>query len=121
MNLVVDRKKNDKWRVCINFIDLNKTYPKDSFPLPRINQLVDSAAGHEWMSFLDAYPSYHHIPLFGPDQDFITTMGLYYYKVMPFGLKNAKATYQKFVFAFKFPICGLYPLHMFSSPSMHSA
>ena len=90
-NPVVVRKKNEKWRVCIDFTDLNKACPKDNFPLPRIDQLVDSAAGHERMSFLDAYSGYHQIPLFGPDQEctaFITTMGLYCYKVMPFGLKN---------------------------------
>ena len=61
---------------------------------------MDSAAGHERMSFLDAYSGYHQIPLFGPDQEnttFITTMGLYCYKVMPFGLKNAGASFQRTV------------------------
>lgn len=95
-NPVVVSKSNGKWRVCIDFTDLNKAYPKDSFPLPKIDQLVDATAAHERMSFLNAYSRYHQIPLYAPDQDksaFITTVGLYYYKVMPFGLKNAGATY----------------------------
>lgn len=78
-NLVVVRKHNGKWRVCVDFNDLNRACPKDSFPLPRINQLVDSAAGHERMSFLDAYSGYHQIPLFSPDQEntaFITSLSL---------------------------------------------
>ena len=94
------KKKNGKWRVCVDFTDLNKACPKDSFPMPKIDQLVDSAAGHERMSFLDAYSGYHQIPLFGLDQEataFVTTLGLYCYKVMPFGLKNAGATYQRLV------------------------
>ncbi|XP_028055939.1 uncharacterized protein LOC114260081 [Camellia sinensis] len=70
------------------------------FPLPCIDQLVDSTAGHERMSFLDAYSGYHQISLFGPDQEkttFITPRGTYCYKVMSFGLKNAGATYQRMV------------------------
>ncbi|XP_028065850.1 uncharacterized protein LOC114268815 [Camellia sinensis] len=91
-NTVVVKKKNEKWRVCVDFTCLNKACPKDSFPLPLIDQLVDSTAGHERMSFLDAYSGYHQIPLFSPDQEkttFITPRGTYCYKVMPFGLKNA--------------------------------
>ena len=67
-NPVVVKKKNGKWRVCVDFTDLNTACPKDSFPMPKIDQLVDLAAGHERMSFLDAYSGYHQIPLFGPDQ-----------------------------------------------------
>ena len=58
-NPVVVKKSNDKWRVCVDFTDLNKACPKDSFSLPRMDQLVDSAAGHKRMSFLDAYSGYH--------------------------------------------------------------
>ena len=79
---------------------MNRACPKDSLSLPRIDQLVDLAAGHERMSFLDACSGYHQIPFFGPDQEntaFITTLGLYCYRVMPFGLKNAEATYQRLV------------------------
>ena len=99
-NTVVVKKKNGKWRVCVDFTDLNKACPKDSFPLPKIDQLIDATAGHERMSFLDAYRGYHQIAMFGPDQcktSFITPRGLFCYKVMPFGLRNAGATYQRLV------------------------
>ena len=62
-NTVVVRKKNEKWRVCVDFKDLNKACPKDPFPLSRIDQLVDATVGHPWMSFLDAFQGYHQIPL----------------------------------------------------------
>jgi hypothetical protein len=97
-NTVVVQKKNGKWRFCVDFTDLNKVCPKDHFPLPRIDQLVDSAAGHDRMSFLDAFQGYHQIPMTLSDQEktaFITPQGAYCYKVMPFGLKNAGATYQR--------------------------
>ena len=58
-NTVVVRKKSRKWRVCVNFTDLNKTCPKDPFPMPRIDQLVDATVGHPRMSFLDAFQGYH--------------------------------------------------------------
>uniref|UniRef100_A0A2N9HTD2 Integrase catalytic domain-containing protein n=1 Tax=Fagus sylvatica TaxID=28930 RepID=A0A2N9HTD2_FAGSY len=99
-NTVVVKKKNGKWRVCVDFTDLNKACPKDPFPLPRIDQLVDSASGHERMSFLDVFQGYHQIPMTLSDQEktaFITPKGIYYYRVMPFGLKNAGATYQRIV------------------------
>ena len=54
-NTMVVKKKNDKWRVCADFTDLNKAYPKDPFPLPKIDQLVDATVGHHWMSFLDVF------------------------------------------------------------------
>ena len=78
--------------------DLNKTCPKDPFPMPRIDQLVDATVGHPWMSFLDAFQGYHQIPLALDDQEktaFVTPTGNYYYKVLSFGLKNAKSTYQR--------------------------
>uniref|UniRef100_A0A2N9FJ95 Integrase catalytic domain-containing protein n=1 Tax=Fagus sylvatica TaxID=28930 RepID=A0A2N9FJ95_FAGSY len=99
-NTVVVKKKNGKWRVCVDFTDLNKACPKDPFPLPKIDQLVDSTAGHERMSFLDAFQGYHQIALKEEDQEktaFITPRGIFCYKVMPFGLKNAGATYQRMV------------------------
>jgi hypothetical protein len=99
-NTVVVKKKNGKWRVCVDFTDLNKACPKDPFPLPKIDQLVDSTAGHERMSFLDAFQGYHQIALREEDQEktaFITPRGIFCYKVMPFELKNAGATYQRMV------------------------
>ncbi|KAL5539002.1 hypothetical protein UlMin_044709 [Ulmus minor] len=99
-NVVLVKKANGNWRVCVDFTDLNKACPKDSFPLPRIDQLVDATAGHELLSFMDAYSGYNQIRMHQPDQEhtaFLTDQGLYCYKVMPFGLKNAGATYQRLV------------------------
>ena len=97
-NTVVVKKKSGKWRACVNFTDLNKACPKNPFPMPKINQLVDATVGHPWMSFLDAFQGYHQIPLALDDQEktaFVTPIGNYHYKVMPFGLKNAGSTYQR--------------------------
>lgn len=84
----------------MDFTDLNKTYPKDSFPLPKIGQLVDFTAGHSLFNFIDALSGYNLIPLHEQDQEhiaFIANQGLFCYKVMPFGLKNTCATYQRLV------------------------
>ena len=97
-NIVVVKKKNGKWRVCVDFTDLNKACPKDPFPLPRIDQLVDTTVGHPRMSFLDAFQGYYQIPLALDDQEktsFVTPIGNYHYKVMPFGLKNVGSAYQR--------------------------
>ena len=86
--------------MCVDFTDLNKACPKDSFPLPRIDQLVDSTAGHKLLTFMDTFSGYNQIKMAKEDQEktaFITSQGLYFYKVMPFGLKNAGATYQRLV------------------------
>ena len=99
-NVVLVKKVNGKWRMCVDFTDLNKACPKDSFPLPRIDQLVDSTAGHKLLTFMDAFSGYNQIRMVEEDQEktsFITSQGLYCYKVMPFGLKNAGATYQRLV------------------------
>ena len=82
----------------MDFTDLNKAYPKDLFPMPRIDQLVDATAGHPRMSFLDTFQCYHQIPLALEDQEktvFVTPIGNYHYKVMRFRLKNAGSTYQR--------------------------
>ena len=99
-NVVLVKKANGKWRMCVDFIDLNRACPKDSFPLPRIDQLVNSTAGHKLLTFMDAFSGYNQIRMAEEDQEktsFITSQGLYCYKVMPFGLKNAGATYQRLV------------------------
>ena len=84
----------------MDYTDLNDACPKDNFPLPRIDQIVDSSTGHGLLSFLDAFSGYHQIPMHSPDAkktSFINPHGLYCYNVMPFGLKNAGATYQRLV------------------------
>ncbi|KAJ9564818.1 hypothetical protein OSB04_000784 [Centaurea solstitialis] len=99
-NVVVVQKKNGKWRVCIDFTDLNKACPKDPFPLPHIDAMVDATAGHELLTFMDAYSGYNQILMHMDDQEktaFMTDKGIYCYKVMPFGLKNAGSTYQRLV------------------------
>ncbi|KAH9715068.1 hypothetical protein KPL71_020894 [Citrus sinensis] len=99
-NVVLVKKANGKWRMCVDFTDLNKACPKDSFPLPKIDQLVDSTAGHGLLSFMDAFSGYNQIPMYEQDEEstaFITNQGLFCYRVMPFSLKNAGATYQRLV------------------------
>ena len=95
-NVVLVKKANGNWRMCVDFTDLNKACPKDSFSLPRIDQLVDSTAGHKLLTFMDAFSGYNQIRMVKEDQEktaFITSQRLYCYKVMLFGLKNAGATY----------------------------
>ena len=77
-NTVVVKKKNGEWWVCVDFTDLNKTCPKGPFPMPRINQLVETIVGHPRMRFLDAFQGYHQIPLTLDDQErtaFVTPIG----------------------------------------------
>ncbi|RVX15376.1 Transposon Ty3-I Gag-Pol polyprotein [Vitis vinifera] len=84
--------------VCVDYTNLNNACLKDSFPLPRIDQIVDSTTGQGMLSFLDAFSGYHQIPMSSADEEktvFITPHGLYCYKVMPFRLKNVDATYQR--------------------------
>ena len=83
--------------MCVDYTSLNKACPKDPFPLPRIDQIVDSTAGCETLCFHDAYSGYHQTAM-ESDQlatSFITPFGSYCYVTMPFGLKNAGATYQR--------------------------
>ena len=99
-NVVLVKKANGKWRLCIDFTYINRACPKDSFPLPRIDLIVDATVSHELLSFMDAFSSYNQISMDPSDQEktsFVTGQGTYYYRVMPFGLKNAGATYQRMV------------------------
>ena len=99
-NMVVVPKKGGKWRVCVDSTDLNDACPKNSFPLPRIDQIVDASAGHGMLSFLDPLSGYHEIPKYPLDVEktsFITPHGLFCYNAMPFRLKNVGATYQRLV------------------------
>ena len=102
-------KKGGKWSVCIDYTDLNDTCPKDSFPLPRIDQFVDASSEHGKFSFLDAFLGYHQIPMYPPDPEkttFIIPHRLFCYNVMPFGLKNVAGTYQRLVTKMFRPLLG---------------
>jgi hypothetical protein len=96
--VIVPKKNTDVRRVCVDYTSLNKHYPKDPFPLPRIDQIIDSTVGCARLSFLDAYSGYNQIKLKVEDEEktaFITPYGIFCYQVVPFGLKNAEATYQR--------------------------
>jgi hypothetical protein len=97
-NPVLVKKKGGKRRMCVDYTGLNKACPKVPYPLPRIDQIVDSTTGCETLSFLDAYSGHHQIKMKESDQlatSFITPFGMYCYTTMPFGLRNAGATYQR--------------------------
>ena len=97
-NIVLVPKKDGKVRMCVDYRDLNRNIPKDDFPLPHIDVLVDSTAQHSFFSFMDGYSGYNQIKMSPEDMEkttFITLWGTFCYKVMPFGLKNAGATYQR--------------------------
>jgi hypothetical protein len=96
-NPVLVKKKYGKWRMCVDYTSLNKACPKVPFPLPRIDQIVDSTAGCELLCFLDAYSGYHQIKMKESDQLvtlFITPFGMFCYVTKTFGLWNASAAYQ---------------------------
>jgi hypothetical protein len=96
--MLVPNKNTKVLRMCVDYTGLNKACPKDPFPLPRIDQVIDSTAGSELLCFLDAYSGYHQIKMKESDQlatSFVTSYGTYCYVTMPFGLKNTGATYQR--------------------------
>ena len=91
-------KKDGKVRMCVDFRDFNKACSKDDFPLPHINVLVDKTVGNALMSFMDGFSRYNQIKMAPKDMTkttFTTEWGIYCYMVMPFGLKNARATFQR--------------------------
>jgi hypothetical protein len=97
-NTVMVKKENGKWRMCIDFTYLNKACPKDEFPLPRIDSLVDAAATSKLISLLDYYSGYHQIWMKKDDEpkaSFITPSGIYCYLRMPEGLKNAGGSFSR--------------------------
>ncbi|KAJ4966414.1 hypothetical protein NE237_018263 [Protea cynaroides] len=97
-NVVIVPKKDGRLRVCIDYRNLNKVSPKDDFPLPKIEILVDNTANHALLSFMDGFSGYNQIKMAPKNKEktiFITDWGTYCYIVMPFGLKNAGATYQR--------------------------
>nr|QVT92263.1 reverse transcriptase [Solanum chacoense] len=97
-NVVPVAKKDEKIRICVDYKDLNKASTKDNFSLPNIHILIDNCAKHEMQSFVDSYAGYHQILMDEEDAEktaFITPWGVYHYRVMPFGLKNAGSTYMR--------------------------
>ena len=97
-NIVPVPKKDGKVRMCVDYRDLNRTSPKNNFLLPHIDTLVDNMAKHSLFSFMDGFSSYNQIRMALKDMKnttFLTMWGTFCYKVMPFGLKNAGATYQR--------------------------
>jgi hypothetical protein len=97
-NVVMVQNKSGKWRMCIDFTSLNKAYPKDNFPLPQIDKIVDSAARCEVMPLLDCFSGYHQIYMKEEDKastSFITPFGTYCFIRMPEGLKNARSTFSR--------------------------
>ena len=94
------KKANNKWQICSDYTNLNRVCPKDAYPLPRIDKLVDGASGFRVLSFLDAYSGYNQIKRHAPNEE-KTTLIIedvdFCYKVMAFGLKNVGATYQRLV------------------------
>ena len=97
-NIVPVKKKNGQIRCCVDFCNLNKACPKDEFPLPNVDLLVDSAAKNSMFSVMDGYSGYNQIHMAAKDTKkiaFKTPIRNFYYTAMPFGLKNAGATYQQ--------------------------
>ena len=96
--MVLVKKKNGQIRCCVDFRNLNKACPKDEFPLPNMDFLIDFATGSAMFSFMDGFSGYNQIIMAPKDAEktaFRTPMGNFYYTVMPFRLKNADATYQR--------------------------
>ncbi|GKC59820.1 reverse transcriptase domain-containing protein [Tanacetum coccineum] len=99
-NLVMVKKHDGSCRMCVDFTDLNKACPQDCYPLPEIDWKVESLCGYPFKCFLDAYKGYHQIQMaesYEEKTTFHTNQGVYCYTKMPFGLKNADATYQRLV------------------------
>ena len=97
-NMVPAKKKNGQIRCCVGFRNLNRACPKDEFPLPNMDLLIDSTAGSALFSFMDGFNGYNQIKMAPKDAEktaFRTPIGNFYYTMMPFGLKNAVATYQR--------------------------
>jgi hypothetical protein len=97
-NTVPVKKKNEKWRMCVDFTDLNKACKKDEFPLERVDKIMDDAANSEMLSLLDMFSGYHQIKVQREDEEktsFITPFGTFCFVRMPEGMKNAGCTFSR--------------------------
>jgi len=97
-NIVSVLKKNEKIWICIDYRDLNAACPKDEFPVPITDVMIDNTCGIERISFMDGFSRYNQIKMYQKDErrtSFLTPFRVYCYTVMPFGLKNVGATYQR--------------------------
>jgi hypothetical protein len=99
-NIVLVKKKNEKWRMCVDIIDLNKACKKDDFPLEMVDKIVDDAANNEMLSLMDMFLGYHQIVVRTEDEEktsFITPIGTFCFVRMPEGLKNAGCTFLRMI------------------------
>ncbi|GKB07673.1 reverse transcriptase domain-containing protein [Tanacetum coccineum] len=99
-NTIIVKKTDGAWRICVDFTDTNKACPKDCYSLPEKDWKVDSLSEFKIKCFLDAYKGYHQIQMAKEDEHniaFYAPKGVYCYKKMPFGLNNARETYQRLV------------------------
>jgi hypothetical protein len=97
-NHVPVNKKKGTIRLCTDFFDLNHPCPKENFPTPFIDQIINDCAGHEALSFMDGFSSYNQIQIHPTNQyktAFTTPWATFAYRVMPFGLKNVGAMFQR--------------------------
>jgi hypothetical protein len=105
--VVIPKKVTGKWKICVDFRELNKATLKDYFPLPFINQVLDTLSGKKYFSFLYGYSGYKQILIAPKDQEnttFTCPWGTYAYRVLPFGLCNSPATFQRLVFGIFFDL-----------------
>jgi hypothetical protein len=99
-NTVAVRKKNGKWRMCVDFTDLNKACMKEDFPLERVDKIVDDATNSEMLSLLDMFSAYHQIRVHREDEEktsLITQFGTFCFVIMPEGLKSAGCTFSRMI------------------------